>query len=237
MLDARRTLRRGATAALGAIRRHRRGCVPPCLTLLVSLLTAGAVEAQAVAPPGWRWTFDGGGAEPDTAWTFVQMPPGWHVTMARGGFLFDPAQRVESNFVIESEMFVFPTTPDGAAYGVFAGGSGLEASPDAVAFQLRPDGTAAVIRWTGGSQRTLLDWTARDAILRRSEAGPVKNVIRVVADPDRVHMVVNGDTVGSVPRADAPVDGNVGLRMSAGVNAHVTTLDVTRRLAPPAPRH
>lgn len=207
----------------------------PGVALLFLGGSATAARAQAVAPPGWRWSFDGGVVQPDTAWVFTRMPPGWHVTMAAGGFLFDPAARAEGRFELESEIFIFPGSPEGEGYGVFAGGTERGGRIDAIAFLLRPDGMAGVFRWAAGEARALVEWTRHEAIVRTSAEGPVKNVVRVIAEADRVHVLVNGDTVGTVPRDAAPVDGAVGLRMGAGVNAHVTTLDVTRRLAPPPP--
>jgi hypothetical protein len=43
---------------------------------------------------------------------------------------------------------------------------------------------------------------------------------------------VNGTKVLSVPRAEVPTDGRIGFRVGKDMNLHITTLNVTRKLAP-----
>ena len=50
-------------------------------------------------------------------------------------------------------------------------------------------------------------------------------------------MSVNGAAVAKVPRADVRTEGRIGFRIGGGVNLHISSLDVTTRLAPvPAPK-
>jgi hypothetical protein len=43
---------------------------------------------------------------------------------------------------------------------------------------------------------------------------------------------VNGQKVLSVPRADLATDGRVGFRIGKDMNLHITTFNVTRKMAP-----
>jgi hypothetical protein len=57
-------------------------------------------------------------------------------------------------------------------------------------------------------------------------------VIRVDVDPANITMTVNGAKVLAVPRAGVETDGRFGFRVGKDVNLHISTLNVTRRLAP-----
>jgi hypothetical protein len=102
-----------------------------------------------------------------------------------------------------------------------------------VAFVLRRDGSAAVIRQTAAGQELLAPWMPHAAIVKGNEKEPVKNALRVDVGAAAIDVDVNGQRVLSLPRDRAEVDGRVGLRIGAGLNLHVTTFDVTYRLAPP----
>ena len=60
----------------------------------------------------------------------------------------------------------------------------------------------------------------------------VKNVLKVDLDPAHAALWVNGTKVLSVPRAEVSTDGRVGFRVGKDMNLHITTLNVTRKLAP-----
>jgi hypothetical protein len=215
-------------------------------TLLAALLGAAvstSLWAQKFPPPeGWKWVSDDPVGIVDTlnppsgAFLFGTMAPGWHITTRPGVTLFEPTVTVRGRFVIESESFLFPgTSSDG--FGVFAGGTNLESpSPSYTAFLIRRDGSAAVERREAGKATLVQPWTRHAAILPHpGGTADVRNVIRVEAEAATIVVLVNGTNVFDVPRAAAPVDGIVGLRIGADTDLHVTNLDVTRRLALPRP--
>ena len=164
---------------------------------------------------------------PDSAYTFDRMPPGWHVTMGPGAVLFDSLHRAEGRFVVESEIFLFPNSAT-AEYGLVLG----KGEGSWIGFLTRRDGTAAIMRRSGGRAITLVPWFAHDSIPQPA-AEPARAILRVEAERDSTHFLVNGARVASVLRSAAPVDGVFGLRVGRGVNVHVSRLDYTRRLAPP----
>jgi hypothetical protein len=205
------------------------------------VLLPGAAAAQLSTPADWKWRQDApaplapGAAMTPGSWVFVRMPPGWHITTGPGVLLYPTAHGdADGNFSIEAEIFLFPGESL-EEYGVFAGSKDIEAGdPSYTAFVLRRDGRAAILQRRGARTTAVADWQARDAILRGTGGGgePVKNVLRVDVTASAVAMSVNGVQVGTVPRQDVAVDGRFGFRVGKDMNLHISTLNVTRRLAP-----
>jgi len=213
------------------------------VTVLTAAMTLAPalVGAQLTTPTDWKWRQD---AEAQIAtglqmkpgeWAFVQMPPGWHVTTGPGVLLYPAANGdVTGHFSLESEIFLFPGNSQ-EEYGVFLGGQAVDSSPtpDYVAFVLRRDGQAAALRRRGGQTTPLVAWQPHAAILAgKTGEDPVKNVVRIDLDPAAASLWVNGQKVLSVPRTDLASDGRVGVRVGKDMNLHITTFNVTRKLAP-----
>jgi hypothetical protein len=209
-------------------------------TLLAVIVLPVALTAQLKTPTDWKWRQDapaplapGSKMEPGS-WVFVQMPPGWHITTGPGVLLYPTSNGDASgNFSIEAEIFLFPES-SADEYGVFLGGENIEgaATPAYVAFVLRADGHAAVLRRNDGRTTALAGWQKHEAILVKKEKETAKNVIRVDVDPVNITMTVNEAKVLTVPRASVETDGRIGFRVGKDVNLHVSTLNITRRLAP-----
>jgi hypothetical protein len=199
------------------------------------------LTAQLTTPTDWKWRQDvaaplaaGLKMEPGS-WVFVQMPPGWHVTTGPGVLLYPTTHGdIGGNFSLEAEVYLFPGE-SADEYGVFLGGQDVEtsASPDYSAFVLRRDGQASVLRRRAGQTTPLAAWQRHDAIVPgKSGDEPVKNVLKVDIDPQNATLWVNGTKVLAVPRADLRADGRVGFRIGKDLNLHITSLNVTRKLAP-----
>lgn len=220
--------------------------------VLLLAATAASLHAQMtpdasrpLTPPGWSWRTDAP-AEPQpggtgnvgrTRFEFTLMAPGWHVTMGPGGVLFPRDDRAAGWFALDAMLIYFPDGANDAEIGVFAGGNGLDGAHAAwTAFVVRPDGRVAVLKHEHGSTRPVLDWTAVRGIGGRDSTGFVERRMSVTADPDSVRFFVNGVSAATVARGAMALDGQFGLRIGAGANLHVTSLDITRRLAPYAPR-
>jgi hypothetical protein len=199
------------------------------------------LTAQLTTPTDWKWRQDspaplaaGMKMEPGS-WAFVQMPPGWHVTTGPGVLLYPASQGdLGGNFSLEAEVYLF-AGESAEEYGVFLGGQDIEASasPDYSAFVLRRDGQAAVLKRGAGQTAPLAAWQRHEAIVP-GKAGdePVKNVLKIDVDPVTATLWVNGAKVLTVPRAELRAEGRVGFRVGKDMNLHITSLNVTRRLAP-----
>jgi hypothetical protein len=199
------------------------------------------LTAQLTTPTDWKWRQDapaplaaGSKMEPGS-WVFVQMPPGWHVTTGPGVLLYPTTNgEIGGNFSLEAEVFLFPGEA-ADEYGLFLGGQDIDtsAAPDYAAFVLRRDGMSAVLRRRAGQTTPLVDWQRHEAVLQGNLKGDaVKNVLRVDVDPLNATFSVNSAKVATVPLANLRADGRIGFRIGKDMNLHITTLNVTRKLAP-----
>lgn len=210
--------------------------------LLLLLATPTWAQAPDVATPsGWKWRTDAPATPgsrttppiPDDRFELSPMAPGFHVTMGPGGVLYDGREQADHRFVVEMQMVYFNNGADAAEHGVFVGGSGLDGDhAEWVAFVVRADGHAAVMRRAHGATAMLLDWTRHDAVRSRDSTGFARNTVAVRAEPDSVRFVVNGTVVRAFARSAIPGNGHYGFRVGRGANLHITNFDITRRLAP-----
>ena len=212
------------------------------LTLTVAALGATATGFQLKTPTDWKWRTDAPGAVTDAGgtlatdqWYYVGMPPGWHITTNPGVLLYHPAHEGRGNFSVQSQIFLFPGDNQ-EEYGIFIGGRSLEqssATPTYTAFVARRDGQAAILKRTGATTIALVDWKANAAVLPHPGGGDTaKNILKVDVGPAEVVFSANDKEIARVPRADVAADGALGLRVGKSVNLHVSTLDVTYKLAP-----
>lgn len=215
------------------------------LATWVAVLAAAAMQAPAKTalqpPPDWVTRTDQG-TDVSAPLYFVSMPPGWHITTGPGTILYNPAQTCEGSCRIEAEFYLFPGTSAGG-YGVFLGGRKLDedAGPSYDVFMLRWDGAHARGNWINGTRMPAAAFRPEGApyVAKGLPDKPVKNVITIEVDRDE-----NGDHVGQFfvnghrlyrerhlarPNGRPPFLGTVGLRVDAGVNLHVTRLEVVKK--------
>ncbi len=208
-------------------------------TGMLVLITQSAA-AQLSPPPTWKWVTDRPAVNtgvtnkvPDSAFAFVQMPPGWHITMGPGGTLYEPRYFAERAYSLESETFLFPNSAN-SEYGYVVGGRDLDgAGARYVAFVLRGDGSVSAWERTSGATRIITDWRRADAVIPTDGKSVIRNVVKLTVTPEEAIFRANGLEVLTLPLEGLSLDGQFGFRMGQGVNLHVTTLDVTHRLAPP----
>ena len=210
-------------------------------TVSALALLATSTAAQLQTPTDWKWRTDAPAKVtseskfgPDM-WHFVAMPPGWHITMGPGGLLYPVGRTASGNFVLQAEMFLFPGEGQ-QEYGLFLGGQGIEpetASPRYVAFVARRDGQAAVLKRSGTTVEPLVAWKPSDAVVPQAGGeGTAKNILRVEVGPTEIAFSANGKDIANVPHAGLATDGVFGFRVGKDLNMHISTLDVTPRLAP-----
>lgn len=208
----------------------------PLSLCLVFLASASA--AQHTVPSEWHWVLDRSAqlvetaAVPDSAWRFVEMPPGWHVTTGPGAFLHAPRLRARAPFVLASTAYLFPN-PSNEGFGLFIGDDDRDPElPSGTAFLLRRDGAATIVRADGPMFEPVVPWTVV-AGARPHTGGVVENHLAIDVGADSVAFMVNADTLAVLPRDEIPVEGRFGFRIGSGLNLHISTLDLTSRLAPP----
>ena len=183
-------------------------------------------------PPTWKARYDDGSAG---GRYYEVMRPGWHIHAGPAGIFWDPGRFATGNYSVTSTIFLFPPgTGDPPSsvdtpYGLLLGGDGLDRpSGSYVTFMLRNDGRFSVARHRGLERHELVPWTPSDAISIWTEnlEGTAKNVVVVDAMEDDVIFWVNDMQVASLPRADLPVEGTVGLRAGEGLSLHITAVTI-----------
>ncbi|MGH9557536.1 MAG: hypothetical protein ACRD2Y_17130 [Terriglobales bacterium] len=196
------------------------------LASVASVAVAQQAEPKQELPAGWTVRVDRANAAAAEV-KFWNMAPGWHATTGPAAILYNPANAALGEYRLESESFLFPGE-HAEGFGVFFGGKDLALPAQSyVYFLIRKDGQFIVKAREGAATRTLIPWTAHAAIVPHDGSKETaKNVLAVQVGKENVDFFVNGQQVGSLPRAQLSTDGIVGLRINHHLNVHVTTLTV-----------
>jgi len=210
------------------------------MAMLAGVMGAVPAGFQLKTPTDWKWradapvtVTDASGKLGESQWYYVGMPPGWHVTSNPGMLVYPVAHEGRGNFSVKSEIFLFPGDNQ-EEYGLFIGGRSLEgpAAPDYTAFVLRRDGRAAIIKRSGSTTTPLVNWTPNPVAIPQAGTEAMKNALLVDVGATDVVFSVNDKEAARVPRAGIVADGVVGFRIGKSLNMHITTFDLTHRLAP-----
>lgn len=200
------------------------------LGLLALTIPAGAQQI----PQGWEVRPDRGGhaghgAAPEGL-EFVTMPPGWHINTGPAVILWEPATTASGDYRVEADIHLFDPAGRREAFGLFIGGADLHGEGQRYTyFLLRDGGQFLVKRRAGAETPTVVDWTTHPAIRKwadRGDGASVLNNLAVEVRGDRVRVLVNGEEVSSVPRAQVDAEGIVGLRVNHSLELHVSRLEV-----------
>lgn len=202
----------------------------PTLAFL-ALLSAPLYAQDLQRPDGWQARFDRAGSTEADMEMWVDMPPGWHITTGPAGIFWHPDLTASGAFRAEMEVFLFDPAGRREAFGIFFGGSDLRGDAQAYTyFLLRDGGQFIVKRRQGADTPTLVEWTSHPAVRSyadRVDDASVRNILTVEAGAETVRLLVNGQEVTSLPRAELAVDGIVGIRVNHALNLHVSRLEVT----------
>ena len=203
---------------------------------LLSLIIAPAAAAQSGVnfekPPTWRVRYDTGESGERA---HLVMRPGWHVNPGPGAILWDPGSIAGGNYAVGSTIFLFPAgqgdppaqvdTP----YGLLLAGEDLDgASPSYITFLLRNDGSFRVAHHAGDETHEIVPWMPHEAVVVWAEQseGTAKNLLAVDVTDEFVTFWVNDEQVSSLPRAELPMSGIVGLRAGAGLSLHISDISI-----------
>ncbi|MEZ4416762.1 MAG: hypothetical protein R3E10_13520 [Gemmatimonadota bacterium] len=210
---------------------------PLVASVLLLAPLASPSAAQLTTPSEWRWRTDRPArlvdeiAEPSGEWFFVGMPPGWHVTMGPGGVLYNPEYTARGRFEIRSEMILFAESGE-SGFGIMFGGSSLEGGqPSYMSFLIRRDGSWALMHTLGQELHTIHEWERNEAIAPLRSEGTVSNTLALEVTASEMIFRVNDVELGRLDKSPATTEGSFGFRVGAGLNMHITTLDLTARLA------
>jgi len=207
-------------------------CMPASLAAQTAQTPHHVGGNEGKWPLGWQVRYDhahgaarGGKAGADTV-DFMQMTPGFHVTTGGAAIMWHPDSTARGDYVLSSEIFLFPTKGrDREGFGLLIGGSDLAGAAQRYTyFLLRNDGRFLVKQRRGEQLTTLVDWTALPEIKRQVGGDAMQNVLGVEVEGETVRFLVNGKQAAKLPRSQVNPDGQFGLRVNHGVNAHVVSL-------------
>lgn len=193
----------------------------------------GARATSQGMPDGWMMRFDRSNATRDMA-TFTTMAPGWHVqTGGRGAAIFwQPAQSASGEYRLESTIHLMKPAQHAEAFGVFVGGSDLEAEDQSyLYFLVRQNGQFLIKRRTGATTENVVGWTAHPSVPSAGTEGSTRYDLAIEVGDRTVAFQVNGATVHSMPRSALVTDGLYGLRINHMLDTHVESLQVTGKMS------
>ena len=200
------------------------------VTFLALTLLAAPLAAQNEQPAGWEVRFDRADADA-SALTFMSMERGWHITTGPAGIFYEPQTTGTGQFAAEATFHLFDPKGRREGFGLFVGGKDLKGDGQSyLYFLIRNDGRYLVKTRNGSETATLKPWTEHAAIKPFDPSqSSIENVLGIAADDATVTFYINGEKATSLPRADANVDGIVGLRVNHALNVHVTDLKVAKK--------
>jgi hypothetical protein len=197
---------------------------------LVAPLGVGAWHAPAdCCSAPWQVRADEASANTD-AITFDASGDGIHVQMKTLHAIFWRPQDTENGqYEIAAQFTQNGPTSHPEAYGLIFGGQDLKGpNVDYVYFLIRQDGKYLVKRRQGAETHTLVGWTADPAIQPTDGKTNGENTLAVAVGASQVRFLVNGKDLTSLPRADVPTSGIVGLRANHHLDLDVRDFGVTK---------
>lgn len=167
-------------------------------------------------------------ADPDVY--FTNMQPGWHLTSKRpAGIYWNPNSTASGDYSVSSNIFLFDPGTRNEAFGLFVGGSDLNAENQTyLYFLIRKTGEYLVKVRKGEETENVVGWTANEAIVPWTEESEINvaNVLGIETNGTMISFSVNGTVVHSMEKGDLPTDGIVGFRVNHGLNLHISSFDV-----------
>ncbi len=189
--------------------------------------------------PGWTGRLDpraaaSGRTLADTK--FIGMGDGFHITAGPAATYWNPANTARGNYTVQATFTQTKASTHPEGYGVFMGGTNLEAPNQSYGyFLVRQDGKFLINHRASDTViHKMVDWTAHPAIKAIDASGKATNSLAIVLDTDKVSFRVNGTEVHTLPRAVADPGGPnsgtagiAGIRVNHNLDVHISGFAVT----------
>lgn len=219
------------------------------VTVTALVLDAGALGAQAggatrptvgggITAPGWKGRIDpqqaARGRKLDEA-SLRTMGSGIHATGGPAAIYWNPANTGSGNYTVSATFTQMKKTANLEGYGLFVGGSNLDAANEAYGyFLIRQDGKFLINhRANDSTVHKMVPWTASSAIKPVDASGKATNALEVVVGSDSVSFRANGVQLHAVPRSQLHMGdsspaapGIAGIRVNHGLDVHVDAFAV-----------
>lgn len=160
-----------------------------------------------------------------------------------GAIIWRAKDRVAGAFTVRATIQLPAETAPGGA-GLFFGGYDLEGiNRNYAACLVRADGSWSITHRNGVELHDFRAWTRADVVSTAMREGRTTNVVEWVVGVERVGCRINGTEMYSFPRARSlvvpgglrTIDGDVGLRVDAGLAASFTGFEVVTAAGPASP--
>ena len=187
----------------------------------------GAQEGGNEAP-GWEARLDREG-DINSVLHFRPMDTGVHATTGGRGFaiFWRPGSSGSGDFSVSATFTQMEPSGHANAYGLFWGGSNLQADNQQYSyFMLRQGGEYLIKKRMGEDLPTVVDWTAHDAVNDLDANGSSTNTLEVEFRGDRVRFLVNNTEVATQSRSAVDSDGIAGLRVTHLLDLHISDLSL-----------
>ncbi len=212
-------------------------------TLLASGAAAGLaaqsdpdrpVAGGGTLPPGWHARTDGN--RPLANVKFDSMSVGHHVTLGPAAIFWRDADNATGSYTVEAKFSQFPSDTHRdhrEGYGLFIGGSALQASGQRYTyFLIRDDGMFLIKRRMGDSTWAVTQgWTASDAVAKRDSgtaANSLDNTLTIRIKSADATFMVNGKQVYKANASDVDANGIAGFRVNHNLTVHLGPLQITK---------
>ena len=149
----------------------------------------------------------------------------WEVRTGPAHVVYAARDTARGSYTLHAtfEQLEAPAHPE--AFGVIFGGQALDQpSQRYTYFLVRGTGEYLLKVRDGGNTRDVISWRASDAVPKADASGKATYRLTVAVRGDSVRLSVNDRAVATLPRANLPTDGIVGLRINH--NLHVATRPV-----------
>jgi hypothetical protein len=225
-------------AAAGAVACGKSENAATHVTPAAGKITAGATPAGADSasaptgdrlPTGYTAVFDHANTNNSDVSYSEKEPGRWEVRTGPAHILFAPRDTAANKYSVSAtfEQLEAPAHPE--AYGVFIGGSHLNApSARYTYFLVRGDGKYMVKVRDGAKTRTVTDWTSQPSIPRQDAAGKGLYGIKIDVNGKTANVSVNGAPITTISGKDAPLNGVTGVRVNHNLHLIVTPVSVIR---------
>jgi len=161
---------------------------------------------------------------------FVSLGSGIHVTAGPAAIYWNPSNAPTGNYSVSATFNQTKASTHPEGYGLFVAGQRLDSATQSYAyFLVRQDGKFLINhRADDATVHKIVDWTANPAIKAIDESGKASNKLAITVDAEKVHFLVNGTEVHSLPRSLVmprqilkDMSGNVGIRVNHNLDVHV----------------
>ena len=201
-----------------------------------------AVEGGGISVPGWMGRVDPreaqSGQKIENA-KFVRMGDGFHVTTGPSASYWNASNRATGSYTVKATFAEpkFQNLNDHPhPYGVFIGGNDMGTENQSLLYCMAYGNGRFIVRGFGPAPFQVNGRGEAHAAVNKAAAQgqPVQQEIAINVTPDKVECAINGQVVGSYPKADLvaagklkSTDGVYGIRLGHNTEAHVSGFAMT----------